>query len=683
MGFEASGMGGTWERWVRPGAAYQVAIAAAILLAVAVAATAQAADRVALVIGNSKYQEAELRNPANDADTLSEALKGLDFGVIEKKDLDRKQMDDALLEFYRALDEKSLALFFYAGHGMQVKGENFLVPVGARIREEYEVSEECLNVNKVLGALKFAPSKLNVVILDCCRNNPYQRSWSRASSPKGLAAIGEIPEGMLVAFSTAPGTEAADGEGKNSPYSQELVRVLKSRPAEGLKLIDVFFQTGRAVKQASGQTPWLNMEASLPEYHFWKPSELPAKLQPTRRPATAVFTVREQDQSGPTYAGAALELLWRSEPGVEVVVLGQGTSDSEGKATIEAWLDARQQQGGEFLVLVSSGSANSTWPMRGFPAATAWNVYVPRRQVPVASSGTAAITNSIGMKLVRIPAGEFMMGSQETSEELAKAFAAYNAKPGEFKDEHPTHRVRITKPFFLAAYEVTVGQFRKFVDDSGYKSDAEKDGKGSYGWNSEGKREQKPEYTWRNVGFEQTDDHPVVNVSWNDAVAFCEWLGRKEGKTYRLPTEAEWEYACRAGTTTQYYSGDDPETLAQVGNVSDASAKAKFPGWTTISVSDGFVFTAPVGRFRPNAFGLYDMHGNVWEWCADWYREEYYSISVTDDPTGPALGSDRMSRGGAWFVTAKLCRSAYRSSRTPEDRYEVLGFRVAQIPADR
>ncbi len=141
----------------------------------------------------------------------------------------------------------------------------------------------------------------------------------------------------------------------------------------------------------------------------------------------------------------------------------------------------------------------------------------------------------------------------------------------------------------------------------------------------------------------------MVNVSWNDAVAFCKWLSRKEGKTYRLPTEAEWEYACRAGTTTRYYSGDDPETLAKVANVADATVKAKFPDWKwTIKASDGYVFTAPVGQFKPNAFGLYDMHGNVWQWCAGLGRLRAITTkSPTDDPTGPATGSYRVARGGS------------------------------------
>ncbi len=231
--------------------------------------------------------------------------------------------------------------------------------------------------------------------------------------------------------------------------------------------------------------------------------------------------------------------------------------------------------------------------------------------------------------------------------------------------------MRITKPFYLGTYHVTRGQFRQFVADTAYKTDAEKGERpGAFGWDPDKKEFGFNEkYSWRNAGFEQTDEHPVVNVSWNDAVAFCKWLSRKEGKTYRLPTEAEWEYACRAGTTTRYYSGDDPETLAKVGNVADAAAKAKFPDWkSTIKANDGYVFTAPVGKFKPNAFGLYDMHGNAWQWCADWYGAEYYAASPVDDPTGPDSGNDRVLRGGSWVNWPIIARSAIRSRITPDFR---------------
>ncbi len=171
--------------------------------------------------------------------------------------------------------------------------------------------------------------------------------------------------------------------------------------------------------------------------------------------------------------------------------------------------------------------------------------------------------------------------------------------------------------------------------------------------------------------FEQTDEHPVVNVSWNDAVAFCEWLSQKEGELYRLPTEAEWEYACRAGTTTQFYGGDNPELLSELGNVIDGTFNAKFPGWTLNSANDGYVYTAPVGQFVPNQFGLYDMHGNVWERCSDWCGN--YSAAPLVDPEGPP-NKMPVSRGGSWANAPVAARSAYRTWNDRSHRSIFIGF---------
>ena len=285
------------------------------------------------------------------------------------------------------------------------------------------------------------------------------------------------------------------------------------------------------------------------------------------------------------------------------------------------------------------------------------------------------ITNTLGMKLVRIEAGEFMMGNEDSVDELVKLFPY--AKKEWFEDAAKRHLVMITRPFYLGAHEVTVGQFQRFVESTSYKTEAESDGKGEYGIKSDGTFEQSPSYTWKNPGYSQNEDHPVVNVSWNDAVKFCEWLSRDEGQDYRLPTEAEWEYACRAGTRTRYWHGDDPEGLAKVGNIADATVKSKYPNFAnTIVASDKFANTAPVGSFTPNKWGLYDMHGNVNEWCSDWYGE-YPSVTVSD-PTGAAgKGSARVIRGGSWAYNAGGCRSAFRINFTPDSRSFYLGFRVA------
>ena len=280
------------------------------------------------------------------------------------------------------------------------------------------------------------------------------------------------------------------------------------------------------------------------------------------------------------------------------------------------------------------------------------------------------LSNSLGIRLRLLPAGEFDMGSDHWCETAQD-------------DEKPRHRVRITKPFYLATTQVTVGQFRQFVEDTDYRTEAERDGRGGFGWDeARSSFEQDPRYSWRSPGFPQEDDQPVVNVSWTDAVDFCVWLSWKEDRIYGLPTEAEWEYACRAGTRTLYWFGNNPEALATAANVADGTAREKFPHWPAITAKDGYVFTSPVAQFRPNPWGLYDMHGNVWEWCSDWYDSNYYSRPNPpfDDPTGPTLPSAflRVIRGGAWNDDPRNARSAARSANKTSYRDFLLGFRIAR-----
>ena len=313
---------------------------------------------------------------------------------------------------------------------------------------------------------------------------------------------------------------------------------------------------------------------------------------------------------------------------------------------------------------------------------------------PPADQSPHVWANSLGMAFVKVPAGRFWMGSAESPDTLAQAFPQLERKRFTLlSDETPVHRVRIRRAFYLGQHEVTVGQFRRFVEASGYRPESEADGTGGYGYNpdydpattarGDAFEGRNPRYSWRNPGFAQDDSHPVVNVTWNDAQALVEWLSRVEGQRCRLPTEAEWEYACRAGSRTRYPHGDAPETLVHHANLFDQAAAPYWPRWRQHALpgSDGHAFTAPVGSLQANAFGLHDMLGNAWEWVSDWHGDHYYAQSPRTDPQGPAEGSVRVRRGGSWHTWAFYARCSYRNWNSPETRYTLVGMRlVREIP---
>jgi formylglycine-generating enzyme required for sulfatase activity len=239
------------------------------------------------------------------------------------------------------------------------------------------------------------------------------------------------------------------------------------------------------------------------------------------------------------------------------------------------------------------------------------------------------------------------------------------------------HAVTLSADFYLAVTPVTRGQFAAFVKDTNHKTEPEKNGKGG-GWD-DAKKDWVADgkHSWRDPGFAQTDEHPVVIVSWVDAVAFCKWLSAKDGKEYVLPTEAQWEFACRAGSRTRFSFGDDREEMAKHGNVADATFR-KITGKTWgIKNSDGHAFTAPVGLYQKNAFGLQDMHGNVMQWCSDVYAD--FTKDPAADPQGPAAKPDsqRVIRGGCWRNDPDHGRSASRYKAVPTVGGVSVGFRLA------
>jgi formylglycine-generating enzyme len=267
-------------------------------------------------------------------------------------------------------------------------------------------------------------------------------------------------------------------------------------------------------------------------------------------------------------------------------------------------------------------------------------------------------TLNIEPETVLVAGGTFLMGS-ETGD----------------KDEMPVHKVTINR-FYMGKNEVTNAQFCQFLNEKGNQSQGgtewiKLDGT----WNAEKCRIlQKDNQFSVESGF---DNYPVIYISWDAAVAYCQWLRDKTGKLFRLPTEAEWEFAAGNGAKhTKYSWGNSEPSATKGGNVADEDLKKAFPKWEIFTgYSDGFVINAPVRSFAANDFGLYDMTGNVWEWCSDW--KDVYKKREEINPTGAPTGTKRVIRGGGWLGSPEACRVADRYSDTPEHRGHSMGFRVA------
>ena len=253
----------------------------------------------------------------------------------------------------------------------------------------------------------------------------------------------------------------------------------------------------------------------------------------------------------------------------------------------------------------------------------------------------AADSKNKPVNFVSVPAGCFRMG---------------NTFGDSYHTEMPVHEVCLGS-FSISPFPVTRQEFKEFAAETGYRTDAEKSG-GCYVYDGS-TWEKNPAASWRKPGFKQEADHPVVCVSWNDTTAYTGWLARKNSRDYRLPTEAEWEYAARSGGKEERFAGgDDVDKVAWYASNSDNR-------------------THPVGRKQSNGLGLYDMSGNVWQWTADWYDRRYYRVSPRNDPQGPASGTKRVFRGGSWFYDQRGVRATYRDFSSPDFSSSYLGFRLA------
>jgi len=545
-----------------------------------------AEPRVALVIGNGNYGSSfsRLPNPPNDAKLISKALKEAGFEVMTVLDADQKQMKKAFSDFGQKLADKgadAVGLFYYAGHGVQVDGKNYLIPTKAEIANAKDVDMEAVDADWVLQQMEFAGNRMNIIILDACRNNPLPSD--KRSAEKGLARM-DAPKGSFLAYSTAPGATAVDGKGSNSPYSQALAKAIES---DAVPLEQLFRQVRVEVMNATGeeQVPW-DSSSLTGEFYFKRPN------------------------------GAA--------PAQQTALLAPAPAPQPAA-----------QSGG------STGEANRT----------------PQ---PAVAPGKVFKDNCPNCPdLVSIPAGKFKMGSDPDADM-------------DRKEERPTHDVTIAKPFALMTKEVTRDQFAAFAKETNREIDAgcqAADG-GNGNWQDKA--------TFLDAGIQQQGNHPVVCVSPTDAADYAEWLSQKSGQRYRLPTEAEWEYAARAGKRTAWPWGNDVgENGCKSVNAMDASGHKRYPINDPFACDDRFVTTAPVGSFPANPWGLYDMLGNVWEMVSDCWHDSYEG-APSDGSSWDSGCGDGVIRGGAWLENPWDTRFAARWKNEDGGRSTAIGFRLAR-----
>jgi len=613
-----------------------------LLLAISTCASALAEKRVALVIGNGAYTAAgKLTNPENDAKDMASALEKLGFDVALTLDANRAKFETAISDFSDKAAGVDVALVFYAGHGMGLGSETHLLPVDADFRNEFEARNRTFGLTALLNTLD-GRAKMVIALIDACRDNPLadrladsMRSAGRSVSvSRGLARIEIGAPDTLVVYATTPGRTAADGTGRNSPFTTALLAHL---PTEGVEVEAVLKRVSARVQELTGNKQEPERLSRLKREFYFKP----AVSVPTPAPAAT-----DPDAS------------MRSDYAI-----------AERVNSVAVWLAFIDRYRSGFLVEAARGRlAALTAPVPTAPPAPSVTApskievagLPPAARPDAGSCNGGAQTVSLGSRaagvltaseerclkakdefreckdcpaMVVIPAGTFTMGSPETEE-------------GRYSDEGPRRTVRIGKSFAVGKFTVSFAEWDACVAGGGCKGYRPKD----EGW-GRGKM-------------------PVINVSWDDAKAYVAWLSKVTGKSYRLLTEAEWEYAARAGTTTPFWWGSSISTSQANYNGNYTYGNGKKGEWRRRTV--------PVDSFAANPFGLYQMHGNVYQWIEDCYVDSYKDASSDVSANTTNECDRRVLRGGSWVYVPWNLRAASRSWDFPVSRNFNDGFRVAR-----
>ncbi len=600
-----------------------------VLVALASAPVVLADGSVALVVRNSTYAHiGQLPNPENDAVDMAAALQRLGFEVTTELDADRVALTEALRAFTRRSAGAEVSVVFDAGHGIEMDGVNYVVPVDARLERDVDVRFETVTLDDLL--VSTAGASLRLVILDACRNNPLARSMQRTAATRTVSggSFGDLNEDLLgdetlVAYAAAAGTTAADGRGRNSPYTAALLTHLE----EPLELSALFRRVRAAVLESTDGEQRPHEYASLVREHYL--SGAPGTAAPAAASALA---------DGATVAARLQQetVFWES--------IRESTTASD----FEAYL--RQFPAGVYRTLATNRLA-ALREMASAPTV----VDPPRAREP----GEVFRDCPTCPEMVVVPAGTFLMGSDAQDAGRAR----------------PRHRVTVNG-FALGVHEVTRSEYEAFATATGRGA-----GAGCFGTQYGDRRYsvERSEASWRSPGFAQSEDHPVVCVNWEEAQSYARWLSAETGQGYRLPSEAEWEYAARAGTRTRRYWGDDPDDGCAYANGVDRTYKAYFDQDSGADCTDGAVWTSPVGAYEPNAFGLHDMLGNVSEWTEDCHHDDYEG--APRDGSAWTRGGEcawRELRGGGWGTHPDRIRTDHRGFNSGSLRSNNSGLRVAR-----
>ena len=565
------------------------------------------AKRYALVIGNGSYKNVPLNNPVNDANDIANTLQELDFDVSKMINASKQEIINSIRNFENKITFSDVALFYYSGHGLQVNGINYIIPIGSDISSENEVEFEAVALNRIMSKLEKA--RINIIILDACRDNPYK---GFRSTEKGLAILTSKTEGTFIAYSTAPGKVAIDGTGRNSPYTKNLIEKIHTLD---LEIEDVFKEVRKAVKQEtnSKQIPWDS--SSLTDDFIFAMSCVPKITEPKQE--------------------------------IEVE-----TEYTYGQIKVETNEDGSVYLDNNYVCSISAGSIKTLKnvitgahivKVKTDDETKSKNIIVSKDRTAEVTFNFAKVDNfskDTYDNMIFVKGGSFQMGSNNGD-----------------SDEKPIHTVTVSD-FYIGKYEVTNREYIEFLNAKGVSSNGSYSGTEYIDMDDEdcaiGYRNGK--FYFKGSSYANDEDCSVIEVTWYGADAYCKWKGG------RLPTEAEWEYAARGGIKSNGYKYSGSNNCGDVAWYYNNSGSK----------------THPVGQKMPNELGIYDMSGNVWEWCSDWYYSNYYSKSPNSNPKGPTSGTYRVWRGGSWNDEASYYRVANRYYNFPGDSGYIFGFRFSR-----